>query len=301
MATASNDENGAIDEVGANHENGAGPENGTAGRAGGPRAKDDVADGSGRGPLHSLLNGVHVLEAFSVAEPLLGVSEVARRVRLHKSTVSRVLATLEQVDLVERDEQSGRFRLGVGVIGLAGPLLAHLDVRSVSYSALEELVQLTGETTALAVWSGHESIVVEQIPSPKQVKHTAPLGTRYTKATSASVQVFLAERTEPELRHLVRQGLVSDCGGREEDVAKLLERLDAVHRQGYAINDGDTDPEELSVAAPIRDHRLTAVAAVLLSVPRSRSTPFLVMDYTRRVREAAASVSSRLGASQNSR
>ena len=282
MATASNDDSASE----------AGPE----------RVKEDVAaDGSGRGPLNSLLNGVRVLEAFSVAEPLLGVSEVARRVKLHKSTVSRVLSTLEQVDLVERDEQSGRFRLGVGVIGLAGPLLAHLDVRSVSYSALEEVVQLTGETTALAVWSGHESIVVEQIPSPKQVKHTAPLGTRFTKATSASVQVFLAEQPESELRHLVRHGLVSDCGSREDDVTKLLERLDAVHRAGYALNDGDTDPEELSVAAPIRDHRQTVVAAVLLSVPRSRSTPFLIEDYTRRACEAAASVSSRLGASPGSR
>src|SRR5699024_840957 len=129
--------------------------------------------------------------AFSVTEPLLGVNEIARRVRLHKSTVSRILSTLEQVDLVERDEMSGRFRLGIGVIGLAGPLLANLDVRRVAYAALEKLVELTNETAALALWNGWESIVVEQIPSPRQVKHTTPLGVRFAKASSASVQVFL--------------------------------------------------------------------------------------------------------------
>lgn len=257
---------------------------------------DAAGEGSGRGPLHSLLNGVRVLEAFSVAEPLLGVNEIARRVNLHKSTVSRVLSTLEQVDLVERDEHSGRFSLGLGVIGLAGPLLAHLDVRRVTYSALEQLVQWTGETAALAVWSGHESIVVEQIPSPKQVKHTTPLGTRFNKAMSASVQVFLAEQQESELHRLLRQGMVADCGSGDEEVARLTERLDEVRGQGYALNDGDTDPEELSVAAPVRDHRLTVVAAVLLSVPRSRTTPLLVADYQRRVREAANLVSARLGA-----
>lgn len=255
-----------------------------------------AAESSARGPLHSLLNGIRVLEAFSVSDPMLGVNEIARRVDLHKSTASRILATLQQVDLVERDDNSGRYRLGLGVIGLAGPLLAHLDVRSVTAPALEELVQLTGETAALSVWSGHESIVVEQVPSPKLVKHTTPLGARFSKATSATVQVFLAERTETEIHRLIRQGLVSDITGTEDDISRLLERLRTTHGRGYALNDGDTDPEELSVSAPIRDHRSTVVAAVLLSVPRSRSTPLLVEDYIRRVREAADQVSARLGA-----
>ncbi|MHA6801038.1 IclR family transcriptional regulator [Bounagaea algeriensis] len=259
-------------------------------------SSDLAVEGQGRGPLHSLLNGIRVLEAFSVSEPMLGVSEIARRVELHKSTASRVLATLQQADLVERDANSGRYRLGLGIIGLAGPLLAHLDVRSVTYSALDELVELTGETAALSVWSGHESIVVEQIPSPKQVKHTTPLGTRFSKIASATVQVFLAEQNEPEVRRLIRHGLLSATTGTEDDVAHLLERLATIHERGYALNDGETDPEELSVAAPIRDHRSTAVAAVLLSVPRSRSNAFLIDDYVRRVCEVAQNVSARLGA-----
>ncbi len=265
-----------------------------ADHAGSP-SSDLAVEGQGRGPLHSLLNGIRVLEAFSVSEPMLGVSEIARRVELHKSTASRVLATLQQADLVERDANSGRYRLGLGVIGLAGPLLAHLDVRSVTYSALDELVQLTGETAALSVWSGHESIVVEQIPSPKQVKHTTPLGTRFSKIASATVQVFLAEQNEPEVRRLIRHGLLSATTGTEDDVADLLQRLATIHDRGYALNDGETDPEELSVAAPIRDHRSTAVAAVLLSVPRARSNAFLVEDYVRRVCEVARNVSARLG------
>jgi DNA-binding IclR family transcriptional regulator len=68
---------------------------------------------------------------------VLGVTEIARRVGLHKSTVSCALATLEQAGLVERDAKRGRFQLGIGVIGLAGPLLANLDVRRVARSALE--------------------------------------------------------------------------------------------------------------------------------------------------------------------
>jgi DNA-binding IclR family transcriptional regulator len=247
----------------------------------------------GRGPLLSLLNGIKVLEAFTISEPLLGVNEIARRVELHKSTVSRILATLEQAYLVERDTQTGRFRLGTGIIGLAGPLLAHLDVRRLAYPALSSLVELTGETAALAVWSGHESIVTEQIPSPRQVKHTTPLGARFAKTTSASVQVFLAEQDDAEVRRLLHEGLVS-AGSKSWE--ELFERLRSVQESGYALNDGETDPEELSISAPVRDHRNSVVAAVLLSAPRSRMTPFRVQDGIRRVRETAEEVSARLGA-----
>lgn len=255
----------------------------------GPTAAGD----GGRGPLLSVINSIRVLEAFSVAEPSLGVNEIARRVNLHKSTVSRILATLQEADLVERAEASGRFQLGIGVIGLAGPLLAHLDVRRTAYPALEALVETTGETAAMCLWSGHESIVSEQVPSPRQVKHTTPLGTRFAKAASASVKVFLAEQSEPEVQRLLRQGLVTLSG---QDIDELHVRLVKVHEAGYAINDGETDPEELSISAPVRDHRNSVVAGVLLSAPRSRMAPFLVDDYIQRVRQTAARISARLGA-----
>lgn len=265
----------------------------TSSEAGDAPDREPENEGAARGPLSSLLNGVRVLDAFTVEAPLLGVNDIARRVELHKSTVSRILATLEGIDLVERDATSGRFRLGIGLIGLAGPLLAHLDVRTLAHGDLETLVGLTGETCALAVWSGHASVIVEQLPSPRQVKHTTPLGARFTRASSASVQVFLAELDEAAVRTLLREGHVQP-GPAGADA--LFDRLAQVRAQGYGLNDGETDPEELSVSAPIRDHRGEVVAAVLLSAPRARVTDLLRDDFVRRIREAAERISSRLGA-----
>src|SRR5215212_2274404 len=82
---------------------------------------------------------VRVLRAFSVGEPRLGVNEIARRVGLHKSTVSRLVATLEDAHLLERDPDSGRFALGPGIVALAGPLLANLNIREVARPYLEQL------------------------------------------------------------------------------------------------------------------------------------------------------------------
>src|SRR3954451_3022163 len=139
-----------------------------------------------------IVNAIAVLRSFTADEPLLGVTEIANRVGLHKSTVSRILATFEQENLVERDEDTRRYRLGLGLIAVAGPLLAELEERRVAYPVLRELTELTGETSALMMWNGPESMDVAQIPTRQQVKHTAPLGARYNVALSASVQIFLA-------------------------------------------------------------------------------------------------------------
>lgn len=243
-----------------------------------------------------LLNGLKVLEAFSIDEPVLGVTEIARQVELHKSSVSRILATLEKAGYVERDAQSGRFRLGLGLIALAGTLLADLDVRRVAGSSLDQLTRRTGETSALVVWNGHESVVVEQVTSPKQVKHTSAIGTRYDTYESSSVQAFLAEMTPGEVERLFeRRLLVGVQDGRP--LEDFLAELRQVRERGVAINDGRTSVEEVGIAAPVRDHRGVVVAAVLLSAPRFRVPQSMLESLARTVIDAALEVSARLGRS----
>src|SRR5699024_11457329 len=159
------------------------------------------------GTLSVLQKGMRVLHAFSVAEPQLSLTEIARRVEMHKSTVSRILGQLEDMELVARLPDSGHFQLGLGLIGLAGPLLANLDVRRVAYPALERLTEQTRETSALTVWSENASVSVEEIAGPQQVKHTSPIGTRYTTIDSASVRVFLAAQWESSAREFLQQRL----------------------------------------------------------------------------------------------
>lgn len=217
-----------------------------------------------------LTNGLAVLRTFSVDEPLLGVSDIAARVGLHKSTVSRILATLEREELVERDSATRRFRLGLGVIALAGPLLANLDVRRVAYPVLVDLRRATGETSALMLWDGVEAVCVEQVPSSHQVKHTTPLGARYRDAASSSVQVFLARLDEFSVRSLLMNGTIEYPGLDQAGLEAFQVRLAEVNERGYALNYGETSLEEVGVAAPVHDHRGEPVAAVLVSAPRFR-------------------------------
>jgi len=249
-------------------------------------------NGDSRSPS-VLLNGLRVLESFSITEPVLGVTEIARKVDLHKSSVSRILATLEKAGYVERDDSSGRFRLGLGLIALTGPLLANLDVRRMAHPELAALTQRTGETSALMVWNGHEAVVVEQVSSPKQVKHTASVGTRFDTYQSSSVQVFLAEMPVAEVQRLFERRLL--VGPDDDAVDAYLDELRDSRERGFAVNDGRTSIEEVGISAPVYDHRGELVAAIMLSAPRFRVPPAMLESFGRAVADAAARVSARLG------
>ena len=258
--------------------------------AGRPRQNDEAPQGAAA----SLLNGLGVLEAFSIEKPVLGVTEIAQRIGLHKSTVSRILAGLEKAGYVQRDEETGRFRLGLGLIALSGPLLAELDVRRVAYPALEKLTETTQETSALAVWNGSEAVVVEQIPSPHLVKHTAAIGTRYSKFESSSVRMFLASLTEAKAASLLEEGLVARQA--ESGLAgDFADELRKAREAGYAVNDGFTTPEEFGVSALVRDYKGAVVGCITTSAPKSRVPESAIAELAAGVIAAAAVVSARLG------
>ncbi|AZT99376.1 MULTISPECIES: IclR family transcriptional regulator [Brevibacterium] len=211
-------------------------------------------------------NTVAILRCFSPDRQELGVTEIAPRVGLHKSSVSRILASLEQEGIVEQ-VPSKRYRLGLGIIAIAGPLLADLDVRRAAYPILQTLTRTTTETSALMVWDGAEAITVEQIPSPQPVKHTSSLGSRYRTEGSASVKVFL--------------NAAAGTG----------------HADGfaYALNDAETSPHEVGIAAPVRDHRGEVTAAILIAAPKFRTDADRVAELGEHCVQAAKRVSQRLG------
>ncbi|GAB2732027.1 IclR family transcriptional regulator [Arthrobacter bambusae] len=255
---------------------------------------DTPANGDSKG-ASVLENAIAVLRSFTAEEPLLGVTEIAGRIGLHKSTVSRILATFEQEHLVERDPESRRFRLGLGMIALAGPLLAELEERRVAYPVLRELSERTGETSALMVWNGSESMCVEQIASRHQVKHLAPLGARYNEALSSSVQVFLAAEDADRVRKLLRSGSITLPGLDEEALEAYLLRLQESVTRGWAFNFGETSIEEVGVASPVFDHRGDIVASVLIPAPKFRVSQDTLASLGEACQDAARKITTRLG------
>lgn len=257
---------------------------------------DDAVTRQPQGAPAALLNGLAILESFSIRRPVLGVTEISEIVGLHKSTVSRMLNGLAELGYVQRERNGSRYRLGLSVLELSAPLLADLDIRDAGVEHLERLTEVTGETSALGVWSGTGTIVVDQVASPHQVRHTQPIGNRYNRWDSSSVRVMLAYQPLKTVHELLEDRRIIPP-------AKPLSRqeieteLEEIRRTGTAMNKGRTTPEEFGVAAVVRDLRGAATGCVILSAPSSRvELNNSAKAFQQAVLQTAEDISARLGA-----
>ncbi|MFC0581534.1 IclR family transcriptional regulator [Micrococcoides hystricis] len=256
----------------------------------------EVSQSSPQGAPAALLNGLAILEAFSQHEPALSVTEIAERVGLHKSTVSRVLHGLANEGYVLRDGHAGKYQLDLRVLRLAAPLMAELDARIAAHPHLELLSRATEETAALALWNGKNVVVVDQVASPHQVKHTASVGTQYNRWQSSAVRTVLSQLPIDEVRALVAHGHV-DLSPAQLSESEIDAELERVQRLGYAINEGATTPEEFGVSSPIFDTRGQILGGIVVSAPLSRvKNEGKAERLADQVKQAAAAVTARLGA-----
>jgi DNA-binding IclR family transcriptional regulator len=252
-------------------------------------------DGVRPEPVAALRNGIQVLKTFSVAEPVLGVTEIARRIGLSPSTVYRALVTLTDEGLVERDPGSDRYRLSVGIVALAGPLLANLNLRDVARPYLEQLALASRESVNLGVWNRVESINIEQVPGPGVIKHLAPLGRRNPAHASATGKVLLAHAPPQDLQAVLDRGLQRCTERTIVDPAALIEELARVRIDGYALNNEELMPELVALAAPVFDHRGQVIAAVSVSAPSFHVPTERIAFFAALVKDTATDLSRRMG------
>lgn len=134
---------------------------------------------------------------------------------------------------------------------------------------------------------------MEQLASTRLVKHTSVLGSRYRTGLSASVQMFLAHQPADTVRALIDAGKIElpQVMAAED----YLPRLEAVRRRGYSINYGETSRDEVSVAAPVFDHRGDVVAAAMVAAPYYRVSAADLDELCSQTVRTARQISARLG------
>jgi IclR family acetate operon transcriptional repressor len=245
--------------------------------------------------VRSVDRAAALLLALGESQGPSGVTELARRLGLHKSTASRLLATLERRGLVEQDDETGKYRLGLVVIRLAERAERTLDLRGLAMPELERLARLTHETTGLSILDGDSCLAVAHVDGPNLVAVGDWTGRSAPLHCIASGKVLMATLAEREVARVVRRGLPRYTDRTIIELEPLLEELARVRRRGYATAIGEYEAGLNAVAAPVRDARGQVIAAVDVWGPAFRLTPRRIPELANQVREAAAAISRRLG------
>jgi DNA-binding IclR family transcriptional regulator len=230
-----------------------------------------------------------------VAQRPAGVTAIAARVRLPKSTVARLLATLEDVDAVERFDGSS-WRIGPGVEALTAAASPERSLVSAARPLLVDLVAGLGEDAGLGLPDGNEIHYVDQVESDNPVQVRDWTGTRAPLHTVPSGLVLLAEWPEEALAAYLAGELVALTRRTVTDPRELRARLDEVRDAGHAWGLQEFAEGIDSVAAPIRDSRGKAIAAVHVHGPSYRfPAPRSEARVAAAVRAAAGEIGRRLG------
>lgn len=224
-----------------------------------------------------------------------GVSELARRLGLHKSTASRLLATLERRGLVEQDEGSGKYRLGLAVIRLAERAERTLDLRGIALPELERLARATRETVTLGVVEGDACLTVAQVDGPSMVARSDWTGRTTPLHCVASGKVLLAAMAERDVLRIARPGLPARTEHTITGLEALLEELARIRRRGFATAFSEWIEGTNGVAVPVADARGRVIASIGVWGPAFRVTAGRVGEIVTSARATAAAVTVRLG------
>jgi len=243
--------------------------------------------------VRSVDRAASLLIALGESQGDAGVTELARRLELHKSTASRLLATLQKHGLVERNDESGKYRLGLAVIRLGGHAEQSLDLHAIAAPELEELARSVHETASLECCEGDIAVTIAYADSSGICRdrqgRTSPLH------ASATGKILLASKPEREIMRLSRSTFTAFTPHTIVRVDLLLEELARVRTRGFSTAFGEHEASVNAIAVPVFDHRTSVVAALGLRAAGNRITPSRVFELVARARESAAIISDRIG------
>jgi DNA-binding IclR family transcriptional regulator len=246
------------------------------------------------GNLQSVNRAFRGLELIAEAGEL-GVTELGRRLGVHKATASRLIATLAERGMVERDPVTEKYRLGFGLIRLAGAAMASMDLVRIARPVLEELADQTRETVNLGVLSGDVVVYIDQVTGTRSIVAVSWVGRRTPLHATSNGKVLLAGQDPQELERLLAPPLERSTATTIVEPRRLRLQLDEVRARGYATTMEELEEGLNAVAAPIRRADGRVVAALSVSGPAFRMRPVDLPRLGYITAGAAASVSRRLG------
>ncbi len=217
--------------------------------------------------VQSLVRAFAILTA--VADQPAGVSALATQLDLPKSTVARLLSSLEALGAVERVD-GRRWAVGAGVEALVGPAPLERSLAALARPELVRLVESLGEDAGVGVPDGHEIHYVVQVECDHPVQIRDWTGTRAPLHAVPSGLVLLADWPEEAVAAYSAEGLAALTPQTVVDPEQLRARLEDVGRSGYAWGLEEYADGINSVAAPVRDARGNAVAALHVHGPAYR-------------------------------
>lgn len=245
--------------------------------------------------IQAVAHALDVLEQFHT-DGELGVTELSKRLKLHKNNVFRILATLESRGYIEQNRSTENYRLGTKCLQLGQTYIQHMGLLQQARPIMVDVVRDCHESTYVAVMRKGQVVPLDMVESDQPVRIVSHIGENLPLHCTASGKVHLAFEPAEELQRCLSEGLAQYTSRTITDRGVLAEQLKDVTSAGYATDQGEYLNDVCSVAVPIKDYTRTVVGSLAVSGPTYRIPQERVeSELIPLVMKAGRELSSRLG------
>ncbi|AOY95322.1 IclR family transcriptional regulator [Cupriavidus sp. USMAA2-4] len=239
-----------------------------------------------------LERGLRLLCEFSRKDSTLSAAELARRLQVPRSTVFRLLTTLEMMGFVERTDGGREFRLGMAVLRLGFEYLASLELTELGRPLLDRLRDDIHYPCNLVVRDGRSIVYVAKSVAPTPFASSVNVGTRLPAHATVLGRVLLEDLSLAELRELYPESQLEVFSeSTPRTVEQLFEMVQHDRQRGYVLQEGFFEASISTIAAPVRDRSGKVAAAMGATIPASRIDPEQLGPMVEQVRHAADELS----------
>lgn len=237
-----------------------------------------------------------IIDALTNVREDASLAELAEKVQLHKSTVHRLASILERHRIIERDAQTGRYRLGLRLFELGTMAMARFNIRDRARPHLERLLYEVDETVHLCAMDAGEVLYLDKMEPTRSVRMASRIGRRNPAHCTSVGKAIMAYLPESEVDDILRQhGLRRLTAKTITTPAELKAELKAIHDRGYSIDNEENEEGVRCIGAAVLDHSGRPVGAVSISAPSFRLSMEKVPAAADSVCRAARAMSEELG------
>ncbi len=249
-----------------------------------------VTPGSAKG----LVKGIALVDIVAASEKPLRQVDLVEASGLPRPTAVRLLDVLVELDVL-RTEARGLYELGPRVAAWGQAFLDGLDLSRQAFDIIEGLVELSGETSFLGILDRASVLYISAVNSPQPVRPAARVGARNPLHCTGIGKAMLAYRSNEERMALLPDVLERRTPNTITEFPALFAELDLIAARGFAIDEIENEEGVRCIAAPIRDHLGSVIAAISVSAPAYRFTHDDVERLAPAVVRATTELSERLG------
>lgn len=247
------------------------------------------------GRIQAIDRAVMILKLFSEKRRELRLSDIASELGLNKSTVHGIVNTLKYHDLIDQDEETQKYRLGLALLELGSIVKNSMDVREIAELIIKDICERVQETVHLGTLDKLEVVYIDKQESNQSMRIFTNVGARKPAYCTAIGKAMLAYLPSDVLMELLPEEIPRFTSKTKGTKSELIEELARIREKGYAFDDEEYNEGLKCVGAPIFDHSGNAKYGISVSGPAIRMTEDKINEAIEIVTAAAKEISQRLG------